>query len=227
MATQKKLGSIPVDDRAMQRALDGKAEGGAYVGAGDNMLDFQQASSFINEDNSGKRFQIRISNKTADDQKINLNPTLEVEGYENLKEGTIKADLTAVGAPRSIDVLLAYLKANPTRVQNMSFLVDSIEQLDEPIMQRTETPWKSFSEEQRIPSDFQDGSTQNLNKVTVDDISGWRMSPMHTMLYKLKAGKTVTISFIFGASLDCAEALNKKAIEAAENVTVAYARSSK
>lgn len=225
----KKVGSIPLQDAAIQKALANKAEGSNYVGAGDNLIDFHSASSFINEDNSGKRFQIKISNAGASDCKINLNPAAAANGYLALVEGEVRATdgtgaVTASGSPRAITTLLAYIKANPTRIQQIKLKVDDPDQLDEPIVLRKETPWMSYTEEQRVPSDFQSSDTNNENMATIDDVHGWMFSPMDTLLYSVRAGRTVNISVTFGGSLDCAKGLNAKAKEAAENVTLAYAR---
>lgn len=221
---KKKIGSIVVDDAALQKAMEGRAEGNSYVGAGDNMVDFGAATSFITEEDGGKNFQVKLANTTDADVKININPNLEVEGYNALKDGEVVTGLTAKGSPRAVKTLLDYIKHNPTRLRKIAIKVDDADQLDEPIVYRKDTPWKSYSEEQRVPSSYQDGSTNNINNVHVDDVNGWKLSGMETLLYTVRAKRTVTLSFSFGASLDTSVALDRKAQEAAENVTIAYAR---
>lgn len=224
---QKRLGSIIVDNAALQKALKGKAEGANYYGANDNMLDFRSASSFIDEDNCGKRFQFTVKNTSDAAVKVNLNPAVVVADYQDLKEGEVATGVTAAGSPRSIQTLLAYVAKNPTRIQAIKMKVDDASQLDEPLVLRHETPWASYTEEQRIPSDFQDQNTNRENIADINDIQGWLLSSEDTMLLTVGAGRTVNISITFGASLDTAQALSKKASEAAENVAIAYAHRSK
>ena len=222
---KKKVGAVVIDGNMMEKALAGKAEGSGYIGSGDNMLDFRGANSFVDENGSGKRFQLKIVNASnSADAKINLNPAVSVSGYESLKEGTVMTSVTANGTPRSIDVFLAYVKANATRIQEIKIKVSDSGQLDEALKYYQETPWESQKEEQRIPSDFQDSDTNNEKIAKITDIQKWQLSAMDTLLYTVRSGVTVNISILFGASLDCAIALRNKAQEAGENVAIAYVR---
>ncbi|MDD3405937.1 MAG: hypothetical protein PHH23_06700 [Paludibacteraceae bacterium] len=222
-----KIGAIKVDDAAIQKALMGKAEGASYIGAGDNMLEFGSASSFVNENKTGRRFQFTLKNIDATDAvKVNLNPAVAAATYNDLAEGVVVTNkLTAAGSPRSIAVLLAYIKNNPTRIQSIKLKVDNAAQLDNPMIFRHETPFGSFVEEQRVPSDYQNQTDNRDTIAEIDDIQEKMLSDMDTILYEVQAGRTVQVSVLFGASLDGANALSKKAKEAAENVSIAYARS--
>ena len=51
---------------------------------------------FITEEDGGKNFQVKLANTTDADVKININPNLEVEGYNALKDGEVVTGLTAV-----------------------------------------------------------------------------------------------------------------------------------
>ena len=139
-------------------------------------------------------------------------------------EGSIGSTCTANGTPRSIAVFLAYIKQNATRIQEIKIKVSDAGQLDEAIKYYQETPWASQKEEQRIPSDFQDSDTNNEKIAKITDVQKWQLSAMDTLLYTVRKGVTVNISILFGASLDCGQALRNKAQEAAENVAIAYVR---
>ena len=58
--------------------------------------------------------------------------------------------------------------------------------------------------------------------VDVDDLSGFQTSELQTITYKVQAGKKVTLSLLFGATLDIAGALSKKAEDAAMTVATLY-----
>lgn len=222
-----KVGSIDINDKMLQQALNAKAEGATYTGLGDNMLDFGSGSSFLDEDSTGKRFSIKISNAGAKEILLQLNDIIAaVEGATIIKEGTPVENVTVKGSPRTVDILVAYLKKYPTRLRSIKLNVDNSEQLDEPIRFRQETPWKTYMEEERIPSDYQSQDTNNPNMSEVDDIKDWVLSDQATILYNVRAGRSVTLSFLFGATLDSAKALDKKANDAAQTVAAAYARRS-
>ncbi len=47
---------------------------------------------------------------------------------------------------------------------------------------------------------------------------------MDTLLYTIRKGRTVTLTFLFGASLDTAKGLEKSALLANQNIAIAVAR---
>lgn len=225
-----KVGSIEVTDKLLASALSGKAEGNAYTGAGDVFINFGNANSFIDEDESGKRFNINIVSTMESDTTININDIIgAISGSLELKEGLVTGNATtglnAVGSPRPVDVLVNYVKQYPSRVRSIKFKVDNAEQLDEPIYFIKETPFKSSVIEQRVPSDYQSQDTNNPNMVEVKDVKDWVLSNKSTIKYTIHAGRTVSLSILFGGSFDEVQALEEKAQIAAENVAVAYARS--
>lgn len=223
----KKVGSIEIDDSLLQKAMQAKAEGSTYTGAGDNMVDFGKAATFINEDESAKRVNIVLHNTGDKDCDIQFNDVLEaVKDAHLLKEGAIEGvtGMTAKGSPRSCDVLVKYLHSCPTRIRAIKLNAENQSQLDFPIRYRTENPFtKNAVEVERIPSNYQSQDTNNPNMVEVRDIAGWQLSDLSTIIYTVGAGQKVTMSILFGASLDIAGALSKKADDAALTVAAAYA----
>ena len=225
-----KVGSITISDKTMTKALAGNAQGSAYTGAGDELINFGNASSFLDEDQSGKRFNINLTNTTTSNVTVNINDIIgSISGALEIKEGVItgsaETGLSCVGSPRPADVLVSYVKEFPIRIRNIKFKVDDAEQLDEPIYYIHENPFKSSVEEQRVPSDFQSQNTNNPNMVEVDDVQDWQLSKISTLKYTVRAGRTVALSILFGGAFDPCQALAEKANEAAENVALAYARS--
>lgn len=235
----KKVGSIPVSDALMQEALAGKAEGGNYFGAGDNMLDFGKGKSFIDEEDSAKTFQIILTNTGTEAASISLCPASEnvaanIKSSDGvavdciMKEGVIlnseTKKLSAKGTPRSIDEFVKFIRNHPTRILSFRIKVDKLDQLDEALVMRSETPWQTAVEERRVPVDYQTEKDNYPNIVKINDVRGWMLSCDTTLLYKVQAGSSVTLTFYCGASLDTTKALVNKASEAETNAAVLYAR---
>lgn len=223
-----KIGSVEISEKMVQDALNARAEGNGYTGAGDNMIDFGSASSFVDEDSSAKRFSLKITNKSAVDVLLQLNEIIAgIEGSNVVKEGTVVENVTAKGSPRSIEILKNYIASNPIRLRSIKLNVDNVEQLDQPLRYIVETPFKTGVEEERIPSNYQNQDTNNPLMTEVTDIKEWVLSKFSTVAFKVGAGRTVNLSILFGASIDLKKALDKKAVEAAQTVATAYVRSKK
>ena len=223
-----KIGSVEVTEKMVQDALLARAEGNGYTGAGDNLIDFGSASSFVDEDSSAKRFSLKISNKSDADELVQLNDIIAtIDEASLIKEGEIKSNLIAKGSPRSIELLKNFIAENPIRLRSIKLNVDNVEQLDQPLRYITETPFKTGVEEERIPSNYQSQDTNNPLMTEVTDVKDWVLSRFSTVVFKIGAGRTVNLSILFGANIDLKKALDKKADEAAQTVAVAYVRSKK
>ena len=220
----KKVGSVVVDDSLLEEAMKQKAEGQTYTGAGDNLIDFGSARSFMNEDDSAKRVNIVLKNDSNADVDIQFNDILDaVEDAVKLKEGTVIENVTAKGTPRSCDVLAKYIHVCPTRIRSIKLSAKETSQLDKPLRYIQENPFtKHATEVERIPSNYPSSDTNNPNMVEVRDISDWQMSDLSTIVYTVGAKQEVTVTILFGASLDIAGALGKKAKDAAMTVAAAY-----
>ena len=221
----KKVGSVVINDQLLEEAMQAKAEGSTYTGAGDNLVNFGAANSFINEDESAKRVNIVLENKGDAPVDVQFNSILEeVADAKLLKEGTIVANVTAKGSPRTCDVLSKYVHICPTRIRCIKLNAVDASQLDYPIRYRLENPWtKNATEVERIPSNYQSQDTNNPNMVEVKDIADWQLSDLSTIIYTVGAGQKVTVSILFGASIDLASGLTKKAKDAALTVAAAFA----
>ena len=235
MAEKKqKVGDIVFTSKEMKEALMANADGSQenYVGLGDDMVNFGSADSFIDESDAAREFTMRITNNTSTTQKIQLNEILEnVAGHTLLKEGNVVTEgegnsavhMVAAGDPRSIDVLLEYIKKNPIRVRAIKFNVSSEQQLDEPLKYQTQTPFMTDSTIQKVPSTFQDQNTNNTKTVEVE-LKDWILGHRSTILYSIRSGVSVNLTFFFGASLDASKALEKKYNRAKATAAKFYAR---
>ena len=223
----EKVGSITIDEKAMRRALAAKAEGEQYIGLGDQMLDFGEASHFVNEEKSGKEFDIKLLNKSSSKTiKVQFNKLLSgiMDGYNALTEGTIDTDLEVTGTPNSVDMLVAYIEKNPIRLLSAKFKVDNEEQLDEPMKYVVENVFGSKSEKQHVPSKAQSADTNNPKVVDLA-LNNCVLSSNSTILMAIRPGRSLNLSLVFGAAVDATSALNKKADEAKETLAAAYVRS--
>lgn len=220
MANQnvKKVGSVVIDDEMLQRATAANAEGANYTGAGDNTLDFGKAKSFIAEEQTGKRANLTIDNTTgSDDVNLQLNEILAaIEDTHVIKDGEVVTGCKISCTPCKASVLAKYLQRFQTRLRAVKFAASDSSQLDEPLRSYRIDPFtKNPVEDEKIPSNYQSQDTNNPNMVDVDDLSGFQTSELQTITYKVQAGKKVTLSLFFGATLDIAGALSKKAEDAA------------
>lgn len=219
-----KYGSIVLDDATLQKALQANAEGATYTGSGDNMLDFRAASSFIDEAKGNKRFTIKVKNSGSADKIFRLNDVLSnPEGSILLSDGTAEG-ITVTASPRKVSVLQHYLALAATRVCSIKLNVDDPVQLDQPINYVECTPWATDTVKTFIPSNYQSSNTNNPKMSEIDDCAGMVLSDAGTIYFAVQAGREVTLIITFGASLDMASAVNKKAEDAALTVAAAYLR---
>lgn len=222
-----KVGSIELTEAQIQAALKANAEGvPSYYGRGDNLINFGSANSFIDEDKTQRRFSMRLANASDEDVTVQFNEVIAaIDGAHVIAEGTIVENVTAAGSPRSVDLLKAFVKHNPIRLRSIKLNVDDVNQLDEPLTYHTESPFETMAEKKLVPSDYQSQNTNNPKMSEVPEVKGWVLSEQSTILYTIRAHKTVNISILFGAAINLAKAVNKKAEEAAQTAAVAFVQS--
>ena len=234
MEKTSKLGDIAFTTKEMKDALKANADGSNqnYIGLYDEMVDFGEAESFIDESEGGKEFTLRITNNTSAIQKIQFNEIIaNPQGYNLLREGNIvtvgagdsAVSLVAEGDPRSIDILVDYIKHAPMRLRKIKFNVSDDQQLDEPIKYQEETPFKTGSTVQKVPSTFQDQNTNNVKTVDVE-FKNWILGHNSTVLYAIRPGVSVNLTLSFGGALDVSSALVKKYKKASSTAAKYFAR---
>lgn len=227
------LGDIKISNKDLQEALKANADGSIqYIGLNDDMLNFGDAESFVDEGDAEREFTIKLVNNTASSQKVQFNEIISgtLENHHLLAEGNVvvvgtgsdAVALTCEGDPRSFDVLKALIKETPLRLREIRFNVSDSSQLDEPIKYHTETPFMTGTTKQLVPSNFQDQNTQNT-KTTVVQFKNAILGYDSTLSYTIRTGVTVTMVLRFGASVDLANALRKKFAAAVATAARFYA----
>ena len=227
------LGDMQISNKELQEALKANADGSIqYIGLNDDMLNFGDAESFVDEGDAEREFTIKLVNGTASAQKIQFNDFIAgtLAGHSLLVEGNVvtvgsgseAVHLTCEGDPRSFDVLKALIKETPLRVREIRFNVSDAAQLDEPIKYHVETPFMTGTTKQLVPSNYQDQNTQNT-KTTVVPFKNCILGYDSTLSYNIRSGVTVTMVLRFGASLDLANALRKKYAAAVATAARFYA----
>lgn len=221
MAGQNILGG-GINRSNVQRIVRTKAEGSNYIGAGDNLLDFGSSQSFLKEDNCGKIFSFNLHN-VGETMPVALfagnfdESSTYLDGAKIIKEGSVADSVTSAGTPAKIDALVAYLKANPSRLRAIKIKADDESQLDFPIILRHINPFKGKQDETRVPSQYQRSGDNNTKVIELTDIN-WILGADNILLTTIGAGRSVVVSLVFGASLDTEMGLMKKADEANINM---------
>ncbi len=224
------LGDIKISNKDLQEALKANADGSIqYIGLNDDMLNFGDAESFVDEGDAEREFTIKLVNNTASSQKVQFNEIISgtLANHTLLSEGDVVTvdsshKLTCEGDPRSFNVLKALIKETPLRLREIRFNVSDSSQLDEPIKYHTETPFMTGTTKQLVPSNFQDQNTQNT-KTTIVQFKNAILGYDSTLSYTIRTGVTVTMVLRFGASVDLANALRKKFAAAVATAARFYA----
>lgn len=183
-----------------------------YDGAYDDFVDFEgPALSFANEVETGRRVTISISNKAegAPRQLVTLfashASTAVVEGVNSLGGVSV----TVNGKPKPINNIQAFIKNNPLRCLGFKFDSDNIAQNSEVAIIRPQSPFRNLEDETIAfddftkPSDFRDKMIMVTRPFQLDDQTDF--------LFGVAPGTAVNITFYFGAALNKAKALHKKA----------------
>jgi hypothetical protein len=218
------MSNLGLKKKDIKEALHANANGEFYTGSGDKHLNFHKADSFSDEGESCKKFDIKCVNKSESKIiKIQLNNLISgvIDGCHVLKQGDIDTDLEVSGTPNNASLLAAYLEKYPTRISQIKIKVDDADQLDEPVQLVRMNVFGSKEEEIRIPSDDQDGSTNNILSATLRDLVDWDCSDKSTVVFGIRPGRRVNISIVFGASFDGEYYLNESAKAARRTVAAA------
>jgi hypothetical protein len=239
MTDKMKVGSMTLDARDLQEAAANNANGvEAYTGAGDTSIEFGRANSFIDEGNSLREVIQKISNPSANDVIVALCPGYYGTAANIIGEGNVAADfiiadgtqtsgadatlktLTVSQSPSKVVDLLGYAGKAPMRILRAKLKVDNVEQLEEPLYYRDNNPFGLQGEDRVFPSSTKDDS-QSDEKTAVIPNMNWQFDGTHIITYKIKAGRSVTITWGIGATQNPTQELERKYRKAKQYVASA------
>ena len=119
-----------------------------------------------------------------------------------IKEGTVIAttnkEVTAVGKPKSIDEFLLFVLHNPVRVTGIKMSVDNSAQFSEDILIRKESPLRDLGFMTISPANYKNSQQMN-DKIVEIPLPDAQFDNQTSVVTKIQAGRTVTITFFFGA----------------------------
>lgn len=210
-----------------------------YVGQYDLGLSFVgSSSSFVDESKNGIQYSLTVSNldTAAEDQVLALHPgflTLAAEITNAagiacaaiVADGTIIATATKVvtctGKPKPIKQLQAFVNRNPTRFTGLKMLVNNSDQFEEELYVKKLSPFKNMEDLTINPSAFKNSNQTDDKRVEIP-LEDFQLDDQTTVVFTLKAGRSVTFTFFAGAIANSAGELNAKAILARSNMQRTY-----
>lgn len=201
---------------------------GRYIGLNDPSLQFTGgSSSFMDENKSGKTYAITITNTgaAAVDRILALHPGFltDVADIKDpngtsvaaiVSDGTVinTADATVVcsGKPGKIAHFKEFVNRNPTRFTGMKMLVNDSDQFEETLYMSRITPFGGLGYDQIVPGAYKN-ATQTDDKRVEIPLQNFQLDNQTTIVFTLKAGRSVTFTFFLGAIKNSAAELAAKA----------------
>ena len=189
-----------------------------YDGEFDDFVDFEgPARSFANEIETGRRFTISITNKSAGAPRRSVTlfgshaSTALTDGANNFA-GEAGIVVTISGAPKPLANLQGFIKNNPLRCLGFKFDSDNIAQNSEVAIIRPNSPFRNLEDETIAFDDFTKPTDFRDKMILVP--RAFQLDNQTDFIFGVAANTTVNVTFYFGAALNTAKALARKAKEA-------------
>lgn len=234
-----KAGSIQLTQADLQAAAGDNADGvEVYTGAGDTAIDFGRGNSFLDEGDSPREIIQTFRNTSANDVVLAICPGYFSSAANVLGEGNVPADfiiadgtltkgadatlktLVVTSSPKTVVDFLGFIKQVPTRVLGFKIKVDDAVQLEEPLYYRDNNPFGGLAEDRVNPSSMKDDSLSDEKAAIISNL-GWQFDGTHIVVYKVRTGRTVTITWKCGAAMNPSLELDAKYRKAKKYVAVA------
>jgi len=208
-----------------------------YIGQNDISVEFLGGSNFAGANPSGLNFGIKLTNsgKSAKDRVVAIIPGYFdnaadiIADLTGLAVDAIVADGTMVGGegdgdclvgsgtPKKIADFIKFIKHNPTRISFIKMLVDDEAQIEEPIYIKKLSPFRNLEDVTLYPSVYKDSNQQNAKRVEIET-PDLQFDNQTIVIYRIGAGRTVSMNFFPTAVANTAATLAKKATVAASNI---------
>lgn len=197
-----------------------------YVGQGDHFLDYAGgAVSLASANANAKPFVLTITNTSAAPRQLLLCPGLIANAAGLIATGAFndtagQAGLSAAsGSPGSIEMLQAFIRLNPSIVAGFKLATSNIAQMDQNFTFVKESPFAQHSSLVVTPGTF--ASEGNFNTAILTIPQSFFMDHQSKISYTLLGNTSITITLMFGVSLNTAHALRSKASVAKLNIEAA------
>jgi hypothetical protein len=212
-----------------------------YTGYNDDLVDFDgQATDFANEVAGQRTFTLTFTNLIQTGVKYaGLSPAyIHTYAAGNINgapiaTGVMVTDtgktLTAQGTPKAIEELTAFLADNPARLVSMKIVSNNADQLAQMCIIKQRSPFRNLEDSYLNLADYTVETSNNDKMLTLKGLQ-YQFDKQTEFLFPIvpsadgvTAVKT-TITLKFGAVLNTAAALNKKAYAAGHNPRVQQGR---
>ncbi|MHA7109248.1 hypothetical protein ACRTDU_03930 [Sunxiuqinia elliptica] len=207
----------------------------AYIGKDDPSLSFTgNGKSFMNEDAGSKSYSITVSNmgNAADDRVLALHPGFLTELADMtdtagnpaaaiVADGAIIEEVDkqviCTGKPKKISHFKAFVNRNPTRFTGLKMQVNNTDQFDEAITVKKISPFQSLGDDTIEPGNYKTSNQTDDKRVEIP-LEDFQLDDQTLLVFTLKAGRSVTFTFVSGAIKNQAAELHTKAAIARGNV---------
>jgi hypothetical protein len=200
------------------------------LGFDDDFLEFDgSASSFANEVATGRRFTITIDNTQgggaqalldSTDKPIILIPSFDPQGGVVVVDGTnnvssvpgnasLNQQVIITGIPEKLAALQAWIKLNPVRCLGLKLESTNILQMGKFLTIAPRSPFRKLESENIYIQDYKTENQYNDKVATI--MRPFQMDGQTDLLLNVSKNSITTVTFYFGAALNTAKALRKKA----------------
>jgi hypothetical protein len=200
------------------------------LGYDDDFLEFDgTASSFANEISTGRRFTVTIDNtqgggETAiaesTDKPIILVPSFDPQGGVVVTDGSQNVSsvpgnasfnqlVTVTGIPEKLKALQEWIKLNPVRCLGLKIETTNILQMGKFLTIAPRSPFRKLESENIYIQDYKTENQYNDKVATI--MRPFQMDGQTDIILNVSKNAITTVTFYFGAALNTAKALRKKA----------------
>lgn len=220
------------NQRAIQAAadnylssFDGEGAPDDYLGYDDDFLEFDgEANSFANEVRTGRRFTIQIDNTqggsseaigASTDKALILVPSFNPSGGSTVTDGsnTVSGQAVVVsGVPETLASLQKWIERNPVRCLGLKIEATNVLQMGKFLTISPKSPFRKLESENIYIADYKTENQYNDKVATI--MRPFFMDNQTDIILNVSKNSVTTVTFYFGAALNTAKALRKKAAAA-------------
>jgi hypothetical protein len=192
------------------------------LGYDDDFLEFDgSATSFANEVATGRRFTVTIDNTqgggeaahaASTDKSVILVPSFNPQGGTVLTDGTVSISGQAVfvtGIPESLVSLQKWIQDNPVRCLGLKIESTNILQMGKFLTIAPKSPFRKLESENIYIQDYKTENQYNDKIATI--MRPFQLDNQTDLILNVSKNAVTTVTLYFGAALNTAKALRKKA----------------